>query len=69
MNIDEFNATVGLDGDRLPDAYEIFREELTVPRKTLAHRSADLAGGLRRLGLDEEAVYAAVLTLARERRR
>jgi hypothetical protein len=69
LTVDEFSAATGLDGDQLAEAFEVFREELTAPRKTLAGRTADLAEGLRRLNLDEDVVYAAVTTLAMERRR
>ncbi|WP_280246152.1 hypothetical protein [Nocardia abscessus] len=69
MTSDEFAATLGLDGQLAADAYEVFRDELRAPQKTLAARCADLAEGLRRLDLTEEIVYDAVQTLAMERRR
>jgi hypothetical protein len=67
--IEEFELSLDVHGDELTEAYEIFRGELTVPRKTLAARSADLAAGLRQLGLDESSVAMAVQLLALERRR
>lgn len=69
MTVDDFAATVGLDDGPIADAYQVFHEELTAPRKTLAHRAADLAEGLRRLNLNEDVVLAAVQALAIERRR
>jgi hypothetical protein len=69
VTLDEFSAAIGFDGDQLPTAFEVFQEESTAPRKTLAARTADLAAGLRLCGLDEDAVAAAVTALAMERRR
>ncbi|WP_280473310.1 hypothetical protein [Nocardia asiatica] len=69
MTREEFAATLGLDGQLAADAFEVFRDELRAPRKTLAARCADLAEGLRRLDLTEEVVYSAVQTLAEVRRR
>lgn len=69
MTIDEFAAATGLDHPLLGPAYQVFREELDVPRKTRAARCADLAVGLRRLGVPEDIVYVAVSELAKESRR
>lgn len=69
MTAEEFGAAVGIDGDLLAPAFEVFCEELAVPQKTRAARCADLAAGLRSLGIPEPAVYTAVGELVRERRR
>lgn len=67
--IDDFAHALSLDEDMIGDAYEIFCEEVRAPSKTLAARAADLAEGLRQIGLDEQAVAAAVQQLAMERGR
>lgn len=64
-----FALQAGIDDDLAEAAFEIFEHEMTAPRKTLAHRAGDLAEALRRLGVDEQAVHAAVCALATERRR
>jgi hypothetical protein len=69
VTLKEFSAAIGFDGEELTAAFEVFQEELTAPRKTLAARTADLAAGLRLCGLDEDVVATAVTTLAMERRR
>lgn len=69
MSLDEFAAAVGVDDEHRDAAYQMFCAELTAPRKTLAHRSADLADGLRLIGVDETTTYTAVHVLAQERRR
>lgn len=69
MTIEEFQAALDVHGDTLDEAYEVFREQLTVYPKSLAARAADLAEELRRIGLEEMAVAAAVEVLAMERRR
>lgn len=69
MTREEFAAAVGLDGELLDPAHEMFCDELAIPRKTRAARCADLAAGLRRLGVPEEIVYTAAHELAKEHRR
>lgn len=69
MTVDEFAATVGLSGALLEPAYERFSEEVGAPRKTRAARCADLAAGLRRLGVAEDIVHTAVHELAKGSRR
>lgn len=69
MTVDEFASTVGLDTALAAPAYEAFTAELATPRKSRAARCADLASGLRRLGVPEPAVYTAVHALAMESRR
>jgi hypothetical protein len=69
MTAKEFAALIGLDTSLAAPAYEVFTEELAVPRKTRAARSADLADGLRRLGIPEDQVYLAVGELVRKSRR
>ncbi len=69
MTCEEFGARVGLDGELLAPAFEVFHEELAHAQKTRAARCADLAASLRGLGVPEEIVHAAVLELASEQRR
>ncbi|WP_306365435.1 hypothetical protein [Nocardia sp. CC227C] len=63
MTMDEFADVTGIED---PNAFEVFAEELAA-RKTLASQTADLADGLRRIGIEEDGVLQAVTLLARER--
>lgn len=67
MTADDFVA-LGLTDEHAQEAGEIFGEQLAA-RGTLAQCAADLAEALRRLGVGEHIVAAAVAALARERRR
>jgi len=69
ISLDDFGAALGIEEEYLADAHAIFCEELAGPQKTLAARAADLAHGLRGLGVPEETVSAAVCQLRMERRR
>lgn len=69
MTVDEFATAVGLDPALAAPAYEVFTHELGAPRKTRAARCADLAEGLRRVGVAEDRVYFAVAEMVRESRR
>jgi len=66
--MEEFAETLDLQQPQLTQAFDVFREELTARRKTLAHRTADLALGLQRAGLDHAEIVEAVRLLAQERR-
>lgn len=69
MTVEEFATTVGLDPALAGPAFEVFAQELAAPRKTRASRCADLAEGLRRVGVAEDRVYFAVGEMVRELRR
>lgn len=69
MTFDEFAAAVDIDPRLAEPAFAVFQEELSVPRKTRAARCADLAEGLRNLGVAEDCVYLAAGELARLVRR
>lgn len=69
MTIEEFATTLGLTPTLAAPAYEVFQEELAVPRKTRAARCADLAAGLRRLDVPEDIVYLTVGEMVRQSRR
>jgi hypothetical protein len=69
VTLEEFADAVEIDDDALTEAYQVFVEESAIARKTLAHRTVDLAWGLRQLGIDEAGIAKAVELLAVERRR
>lgn len=69
MTIEEFGAALGVEPPLLAPAYELFGQEARMPRKTRAARAADLADGLRHLGVPEHAVHIAVHELIKATRR